>query len=132
LERRDVTPTIIEIANASLSRGLALLLTSNVGVALRLVGLDKAVIEHGVVLEQILQTDGSEVPNAWHDLRPSNERYTPSIGITRDALDLWHKQQDALADSLFKNQRLAGFFRENTGRGVFGRDTRRVRSGSGS
>jgi 2-polyprenyl-6-methoxyphenol hydroxylase-like FAD-dependent oxidoreductase len=86
LERRGVSPTIVEIAEASLSRGLALLLTSNVGVALRRVGLEKAVTERGVVLEQILQTDASEVPNAWHDLRPSNERYAPSIGITRDAL----------------------------------------------
>src|SRR5689334_21669323 len=84
LERRRVIPTIVEIADASLSRGLALLLTSNVGVALRRVGLDKAVVERGVSLEQILQTDASEVPNAWHHLRPSNERYTPSIGITRD------------------------------------------------
>jgi len=40
-----------------LSRGLALLLTSNVGVALRRIGLDGVVIQHGVVLEQILQTD---------------------------------------------------------------------------
>jgi 2-polyprenyl-6-methoxyphenol hydroxylase-like FAD-dependent oxidoreductase len=86
LERRGVTPTIVEIAEASLSRGLALLLTSNVGAALRRIGLETGVAERGVVLEQILQTDASEVPNAWHDLRPSNERYAPSIGITRDAL----------------------------------------------
>ncbi len=57
LERWGATPMIVEIENASLSRGLALLLTSNVGVALRRIGLDGVVIQHGVVLEQILQTD---------------------------------------------------------------------------
>src|SRR5579863_2378386 len=86
LERRGITPTIVEIADSSLSRGLALLLTSNVGVALRRIGLDKAVIERGVILEQIFQTDASETPKAKHDLGPANERYAPNVGITRDAL----------------------------------------------
>ena len=74
LERQGIDPTIVEIANSSLSRGLALLLTSNVGVALRRIGLDSAVIQHGAVLEQILQTDASETPTAIHDLCPANER----------------------------------------------------------
>jgi len=69
-----------------LSRGLALLLTSNVGVALRRIGLEKAVIERAVALEQILQTDVSETPKAQHDLCPSNERYAPNVGIMRGAL----------------------------------------------
>jgi len=86
LERCGITPVVIEIANESLSRGLALLLTSNAGLALRRIGLEKVVVERGIVLEQIVQTDSSETPNAHHDLRPSNERYSPNIGITRDAL----------------------------------------------
>jgi len=86
LERRGINPVIVEIADSSLSRGLALLLTSNVGVALRRIGLEKAVIEHGVVLERIVQTNAAETPNAQHDLGPSNERCAPNVGITRDAL----------------------------------------------
>jgi 2-polyprenyl-6-methoxyphenol hydroxylase-like FAD-dependent oxidoreductase len=86
LERCGITPVVVEIASESLSRGLALLLTSNAGLALRAIGLEKVVIERGIVLEQIVQTDSSGTPNAHHDLRPSNDRYSPNIGITRDAL----------------------------------------------
>jgi 2-polyprenyl-6-methoxyphenol hydroxylase-like FAD-dependent oxidoreductase len=86
LERYGISPTIVEINEASLSRGLALMLTSNVARALRRIGLDKIVIERGIVLEQIVQSDASETPIAQHDLRPSNDRYAPNLGITRDAL----------------------------------------------
>ena len=86
LERCGITPTVVEIENASLSRGLALLLTSNVAVALRRIGLDRMVIERGAILEQIVQTDASGTPIAHHDFRPSNDRYAPNLGITRDGL----------------------------------------------
>ena len=86
LERCGITPTVVEIANASLSRGLALMLTSNVAVALRRIGLDRMVIERGTVLEEIVQTDASGTPIAQHDFRPSNDRYAPNLGITRDGL----------------------------------------------
>jgi 2-polyprenyl-6-methoxyphenol hydroxylase-like FAD-dependent oxidoreductase len=86
LERYGISPTIVEINQASLSRGLALMLTSNVALALRRIGVDKAVIERGTVLEQIVQSDVSGTPAAQHDLRPSNDRYAPNLGITRDAL----------------------------------------------
>jgi len=74
LERRGITPTVVEIANASLSRGLALLLTSNVALALRRIGLERMVIERWIVLEQIAQTDASGTLVAHHDFRPSNDR----------------------------------------------------------
>ncbi len=86
LERCGITPTIVEIEKASLSRGLALLLTSNAAVALRRIGLDRMVIERGAVLEQIVQTDASGTPIAHHDFRPSNNKYAPNLGITRDGL----------------------------------------------
>ena len=86
LERCGITPTVVEIANASLSRGLALLLTSNVALALRRIGLERTVIERGIVLEQIAQTDASGTLVAHHDFRPSNDRYAPNLGITRDGL----------------------------------------------
>jgi 2-polyprenyl-6-methoxyphenol hydroxylase-like FAD-dependent oxidoreductase len=86
LERFGFTPTVVEIGSASLSRGLALLLTGNVGLALRRVALEQPVIEQGIVLERILQIDplGATVDDL--DLRPSGNRYAASVGITRDGL----------------------------------------------
>ena len=86
LQRCGISPTVVEINEATLSRGLALMLTSNVVLALRRIGLDRTVIERGIVLEQIVQSDSSGNPIAEHDFRPSNDRYAPNIGITRDAL----------------------------------------------
>jgi 2-polyprenyl-6-methoxyphenol hydroxylase-like FAD-dependent oxidoreductase len=48
LERFGITPAVVEIEKASLSRGLALMLTSNAALALRRVGLDRAVIDRGM------------------------------------------------------------------------------------
>ena len=45
LSRYRLTPTVVEIADESLSRGLALLLTSNTALALRRIGLDTMVVE---------------------------------------------------------------------------------------
>jgi len=87
LERFGITPVVVEIEKASLSRGLALMLTSNVVLALRRVGLDGAVIDRGIVLERIIHADPSGKPvEAIHDLGPANERYAPNLGITRDGL----------------------------------------------
>lgn len=87
LEQFGVTPVVVEIGKASLSRGLALLLTSNVGLALRRVGLDRPVIDRGIVLERIVHIDAAGVPvEDDHDLDTSNKRYAPSLGITRDGL----------------------------------------------
>lgn len=86
LERWGISPTVVEINEATLSRGLALMLTSNVALALRRIGVDRTVIERGIVLERIVQSDASGNPVAEHDFRPSNDRYAPNIGITRDAL----------------------------------------------
>jgi 2-polyprenyl-6-methoxyphenol hydroxylase-like FAD-dependent oxidoreductase len=61
------------------------MLTSNVALALRRVGLDGAVIDPGLVLERIIHADPSgKTVEAIHDLGPANERYAPNIGITRD------------------------------------------------
>jgi 2-polyprenyl-6-methoxyphenol hydroxylase-like FAD-dependent oxidoreductase len=87
LERFGVTPVVAEIGEASLSRGLALMLTGNAIAALRRVGLDQAVIGNGVVLERIVHMDRYGTPReAEHDLRPSNAAYGPCLGITRDGL----------------------------------------------
>jgi 2-heptyl-3-hydroxy-4(1H)-quinolone synthase len=87
LERFGITPVVVEIEKQSFSRGLALMLTSNVALALRRVGLDDAVIDRGLVLEQIIHADPSgKTVEAIHDLGPANERYAPNIGITRDGL----------------------------------------------
>jgi 2-polyprenyl-6-methoxyphenol hydroxylase-like FAD-dependent oxidoreductase len=86
LERRGITPTIVELADRLLSRGLGLFLTSNVFLALRRIGLDKKVIESGLVVEQQVQTDASETPTRYHDFRPFNARYAPNIGIAREGL----------------------------------------------
>jgi 2-polyprenyl-6-methoxyphenol hydroxylase-like FAD-dependent oxidoreductase len=87
LERFGVTPVVAEIGEASLSRGLALMLTGNAIAALRRVGLDQAVIGNGVVLERIVHMDPYGTPlEAEHDLRPSNAAYGPCLGITRDGL----------------------------------------------
>jgi len=87
LERFGITPAVVEAGSASLSRGLALMLTSNVAMALRRVGLDTAVIDQGIVLERIIHADpsGTTVEDDL-DLGPSNERYGPNLGITRDGL----------------------------------------------
>ncbi|MGD0377994.1 MAG: FAD-dependent monooxygenase [Streptosporangiaceae bacterium] len=86
LDRRGITATVVEIENASLSRGLALMLTSNAAVALRRAGLDQIVAERGVVVKEIVQTDASGSVIDRHDLRPANERYGPNLGITREGL----------------------------------------------
>lgn len=86
LERHGITPTIVEIADGLLTRGLGLLLTSNVFLALRRIRLDTTVSERGVVIEQQVQTDASETPNSYHDFRPFNARYAPNIGIAREGL----------------------------------------------
>jgi FAD-dependent urate hydroxylase len=82
-----MNPAVVEIGEASLSRGLALMLTSNAVMALRRAGLDKAVISQGVVLERIIHADPSGTPvEDDHDLGPANRRYAPNLGITRDGL----------------------------------------------
>lgn len=86
LDRRGITPTVVEIEDVSLSRGLALLLTSNVSVALRRAGLDRVVAGRGIVVEEIVQADASGRVIDRLDLRPSNERYGPNLGITREGL----------------------------------------------
>ena len=87
LERFGITPTVVEITAASLSRGLALMLTGNAALALRRVGLDRVVIDRGVVLERIAHLDPAGNPIETElDLRPSNERHAPHLGITRDGL----------------------------------------------
>ena len=50
LERCGITPSVVELEKASLSRGLALMLTSNVAVALRRIGLDRVVFERATVV----------------------------------------------------------------------------------
>ena len=86
LERQGITPTIVEIADGLLTRGLGLFLTSNVFLALRRIGLDKTVSERGVLIERQVQTDASETPTWYHDFRPFNARYAPNIGIAREGL----------------------------------------------
>jgi 2-polyprenyl-6-methoxyphenol hydroxylase-like FAD-dependent oxidoreductase len=86
LERFGITPAVVEIEDASLSRGLALMLTSNAALALRRVGLDRVITERGIALDRIIHADPSGNPIDDHDLRPSNGRYAPNIGITRDGL----------------------------------------------
>jgi 2-polyprenyl-6-methoxyphenol hydroxylase-like FAD-dependent oxidoreductase len=87
LGRFGITPAVVEIGEVSLSRGLALMLTSNAVVALRRAGLDRDVIDRGVVLERIVHADPSGTPvEGEHDLGPPNRRYAPTLGITRDGL----------------------------------------------
>jgi 2-polyprenyl-6-methoxyphenol hydroxylase-like FAD-dependent oxidoreductase len=87
LERFGITPAVVEIGEASLSRGLALMLTPNAVLALRRAGLDQAVVDHGVVLERITHAGPSGTPvEDDHDLGPANSRYAPNLGITRDGL----------------------------------------------
>ena len=86
LKRCSIRPTVVEINEATSSRGLALMLTSNVALALRRIGLDETTIQQGIVLERIVQSDASGNPIVEHDFSPSNERHAPNIGITRDAL----------------------------------------------
>jgi 2-polyprenyl-6-methoxyphenol hydroxylase-like FAD-dependent oxidoreductase len=86
LRQCGITPAIIDIGGVSLSRGLALMLTSNVALALRRLNMDGPVIDRGVVLERAIQTDASGAPIGSHDFRPANERYAANLGITRDGL----------------------------------------------
>ena len=62
------------------------MLTSNVGLALRRIGLDRAVTGEGTVLEEIVQTGASGASIDHHDFRPANDGYAPALGITRDGL----------------------------------------------
>jgi 2-polyprenyl-6-methoxyphenol hydroxylase-like FAD-dependent oxidoreductase len=86
LQHFGIVPTVVEIEGSSLGRGLALMLTSNVGLALRRIGLDRAVAREGTVLEEIVQTDASGASVDYHDFRPANDHYAPTFGITRDGL----------------------------------------------
>jgi 2-polyprenyl-6-methoxyphenol hydroxylase-like FAD-dependent oxidoreductase len=86
LQALGIVPTVVEIEGSSLGRGLALMLTSNVGLALRRIGLDRAVAGEATVLDEIVQTDASGTSIDQHDLRPANGRYAPTFGITRDGL----------------------------------------------
>ncbi len=86
LRHFGIVPTVAEIEGSSLGRGLALMLTSNVGLALRRIGLDAAVAREGTVLDEIVQTDASGASIDHHDFRPANDRYAPTFGITRDGL----------------------------------------------
>lgn len=86
LERFGITPLIAEIQEKSLSRGLALLLTSNAALALQRIGLGDLLTGRGVELEPIVHTDPAGRLIGEHDLRPSNERYAPNTGVTRDGL----------------------------------------------
>lgn len=86
LERQGITPTIIEIADSILTRGLGLLLTANVFLALRRVGLDADVIKNGTVQDHFINTDASEAPISDYDFRPMNAKYAPNLGIARQGL----------------------------------------------
>ncbi len=86
LQHFGIVPTVAEIEGSSLGRGLALMLTNNVGVALQRIGLDRAVAGEGTVLDEIVQTDASGELIAHHDFRPANDRFAPTVGITRDGL----------------------------------------------
>jgi 2-polyprenyl-6-methoxyphenol hydroxylase-like FAD-dependent oxidoreductase len=86
LERSGITPAVVELQDASLSRGLALMLTNNATLALRRIGLDGTVAERGTVLERIVQTGASGNLIDEHDFRLSNDRYAPNLGIMRDGL----------------------------------------------
>ena len=86
LQHFGIVPTVAEIEGSSLGRGLALMLTSNVGLALRRIGLERAVAREGTVLDEIVQTDASGASIGHHDFRPANARYAPTFGITRDGL----------------------------------------------
>jgi 2-polyprenyl-6-methoxyphenol hydroxylase-like FAD-dependent oxidoreductase len=87
LEHFGITPVVVEIGDASLSRGLALMLTGNAAMALRRAGLDELIVGRGIVLERIAHSDplGNPVEDE-HDLRPSSARHAPALGITRDGL----------------------------------------------
>ena len=63
------------------------MLTGNATLALRRIGLDRVIIDRGIVLERIVHTDpaGNPIEDA-HDLGPSTARYAPTLGITRDGL----------------------------------------------
>jgi 2-polyprenyl-6-methoxyphenol hydroxylase-like FAD-dependent oxidoreductase len=63
------------------------MLTGNAALALRRVGLDGIIIDRGIVLERIAHAGplGNPVDDD-NDLRPSNTRYAPVLGITRDGL----------------------------------------------
>ena len=86
LQHFGIVSTVAEIEGSSLGRGLALMLTNNVGVALQRIGLDRAVVGEGTVLDEIVQTDASGELIAHHDFRPANDRFAPTVGITRDGL----------------------------------------------
>src|SRR6476659_4874169 len=83
LQRFGIVPTVAEIEGSSLGRGLALMLTSNVSLALRRVGLDRAVAREGTVLNEIVPTGASGASIDPHDFRPANDQYAPTFGITR-------------------------------------------------
>jgi 2-polyprenyl-6-methoxyphenol hydroxylase-like FAD-dependent oxidoreductase len=77
LERSGVIPAVVEIADMSLSRGLALMLTGNAALALRRAGLGEVLADRGVVLERIIHSDRAGNPVDDHDLRPAATRYRP-------------------------------------------------------
>jgi 2-polyprenyl-6-methoxyphenol hydroxylase-like FAD-dependent oxidoreductase len=57
LQRFGITAVVAGIGDASLSRGLALMLTGNAAMALRRVGLDQIIVDRGIVLERIAHAD---------------------------------------------------------------------------
>jgi 2-polyprenyl-6-methoxyphenol hydroxylase-like FAD-dependent oxidoreductase len=79
LERFGITAVVAEIGDASLPRGLALMLTGNAALALRRVGLDRAIIDRGIVLERIAPAAplGNPVDDD-HDLRRPTRGTRPS------------------------------------------------------
>ena len=59
LQKFGVVPTVVEIQASSLGRGLALMLTSNVGLALRRIGLDQAVAREAMVRARVNQFEAA-------------------------------------------------------------------------
>jgi 2-polyprenyl-6-methoxyphenol hydroxylase-like FAD-dependent oxidoreductase len=86
LERHGINPTIVEVADSILTRGLGLLLTSNALLALRRIALDDDIIRNGIVQEHFVNADASETPTSDYDFRPLNARYAPNLGVSRKVL----------------------------------------------
>ena len=79
LERFGITAVVAEIGDTALPRGLALMLTGDAAMALRRVGLDRAVIDRGIVLEQIAHADrwGTRSMTSTISARPTRVRARP-------------------------------------------------------
>ena len=70
---------VAEIGDAALPRGLALMLTGDAAMALRRVGLNSAIIDRGIVLEQIAHADrwGTRSMTSTISARPTRVRAHP-------------------------------------------------------